>query len=356
MVHMDNGETALLCSREIEPPQGRASVEPIIAFSKDGGANWTGFTVIAGKSGRPMNLTDHGKGRLSFVTNDKPPFLRHFSNDYGRTWPETAEHPPTKTGMGFNVEGNGWVDRDGQGRAKAILEVGDHYTPGKSHPKDDATVVFRRSIDGAITWIDEIAPPQWKFTVDYKGKTWLRGVYEGAIVRAANGDLVAALRTGEPPQYVDGPPYPFSASVPPDNLCGTAISISHDDGKTWSELQFLFKAGRHHANLQRSPNGDLICTLIVRNDIQDGQPISDREGCDALVSKDHGKTWNLDRRYELDSFDFPRPAGLLIPIKCGHIGAVALPDGHVISAYGNYQLGSTVLIKWQPDGTSQSSQ
>jgi len=355
LIHMDNGETAILCSREKEPLKGRGTIEPIIAFSKDDGATWTEFTIIAGTTGRPMNLTDHGKGRLSFVTNDKPPFRRHFSNDFGRTWSESVDHPPTKTGMRFNVEGNGWVDRDGQGRARAILEVGDHYAPGKSHPKDDATGVFRRSLDGAKTWTDEVAPPEWKFTVEHKGKKWLRGVHEGAIVRAANGDLVAALRTGEPPPYFDGPPYAGGSTAPLDNLCGTAISISRDDGKTWSEMQFLFKAGRHHANLQRLPNGDLVCTLIVRNDIQDGKPPSDRQGCDALISKDHGKTWNLDRRYELDSFDFQRADGSFVPVKCGHIGAVALPDGHIISAYGHYQLGASVLIKWQPDAASETS-
>ena len=52
--------------------------------------------------------------------------------------------------------------------AKAILELGWHYAPGKSHPKDDATVVFRRSVDGGMSWVDEVAPPQWKFTVEHQ--------------------------------------------------------------------------------------------------------------------------------------------------------------------------------------------
>ena len=43
LIQMDNGEIAILCSREIEPPKGRVTIEPIIAFSKDGGANWTDF-------------------------------------------------------------------------------------------------------------------------------------------------------------------------------------------------------------------------------------------------------------------------------------------------------------------------
>ena len=93
------------------------------------------------------------------------------------------EHPLTKDGQSFGVEGNAWIDRDAQGRAKAILELGWHYAPGKSLPMDDATVVFRRSIDGSRTWIDKVEPPQWKFTVEHNGKPWLRGVSEGAMAR-----------------------------------------------------------------------------------------------------------------------------------------------------------------------------
>jgi hypothetical protein len=344
LVQMDNGEIALLCSREKVQPAGHKTFEPIVAFSKDGGAAWSEFTIIPGTTGRPQYLEWLGSGRLSFITEvfhnaGKP--QRIFSDDYGRTWTRHIDQPPTKEGRSFGVEGNAWIDRDEKGAAQAILELGWHYAPGKSHPKDDATVVFRRSRDGGRTWIDEVAPPQWKFTLEHHGKKWLRGVSEGAIVRAANGDLVAALRTDIPPKYFDAPH--------DDSLEGTAISISRDDGKTWSEMQLLFDAGRHHANLQRLPNGDLVCTLVVRDDIQDGKLASHRRGCDALVSKDHGKTWNLDRRFELDRFDFLRADGYWVDGQCGHIGSVVLADGHIISAYGHYRLGAAVLIKWKPD-------
>ena len=331
LVKMDNGEIAVICSWERTGQPTR----PIIAFSKDGGDTWTDFQVVPGAGGRPMNLTYHGGGTLSFVTG-----RRYYSHDYGRTWPENVEHPRTQTGMTFHLEGNAWVDRDEDGEAKAILELGWHYEPGKSHPTGDATVVFRRSLDGGRTWGDEVAPPQWKFEMTHKGKTWLRGVSEGAVVRATNGDLVAALRTDIPPHFFDGPHN--------DNLEGTSISISEDDGKTWSEMNFLFYAGRHHANLQRLPSGDLVCTMIVRDDVREGKLASHRRGCDAVISHDHGRTWDLGRRYELDRFDHYRP-GNWLDGQCGHIGAVALDDGHVISAYGHYAKGAAVLVKWKPD-------
>ncbi len=343
LVQMPNGEVAILCSREKQRAQGGKTFEPIIAFSKDGGATWSDFAVIPKTGGRPQYLEWLGGGRLSFITEvfdqgARP--QRIFSNDYGRTWTETVDHPLTKTGMAFGMEGNGWVDRNADGNAKAILELGWHYAPGKSHPKDDATVVFRRSVDGGKTWIDEVAPPQWKFTMEHNGKKWLRGVSEGSIVRAANGDLVAALRSDMPPRYFDGPN--------DDSLEGTSISISHDDGKTWSEMQFLFDAGRHHANLQRMANGDLVCTLVVRDDVRDGKLASHRRGCDAVISKDNGRTWNLDRRYELDAYDFLRADGYWVDGVCGHVGATVLSDGHMLSVYGRYRDGAC-LIKWKPD-------
>jgi len=343
LAQMDNGEIAILCSREKQSAQGPRVFEPIIAFSKDGGATWSDFAIIPGTRGRPQYLEWLGGGRLSFVTEaigEGATMRRFFSNDHGRTWNESVPHPPTKDGISFNLEGNGWVDRDELGRAKAILEIGWHLPPGKTHPKDDFTAIFRRSVDGGRTWIDEVSPPQWKFSVEHKGKKWLRGVSEGAIVRAANGDLVAALRTDMPPRYFD--------EKNDDSLEGTAVSISRDDGKTWSEMQFLFDAGRHHANLQRLANGDLVCTLVVRIDIQNGKLASHRRGCDALISKDHGKSWNLDRRYELDRYDYLRPDGFWVDGACGHVAAVALGDGHILSAYGNYPIG-VVLIKWKPD-------
>ncbi|MEE3367749.1 MAG: LamG-like jellyroll fold domain-containing protein [Planctomycetota bacterium] len=330
LVRMDNGELALQCSAEGKPTR------PVIAFSRDDGETWTDFIEIPGASGRPMLLTCHGGGMLSFVAG-----RRYFSHDYGRTWADSVVHPPTRAGRSFHLEGSAWVDRDQNGKAKAILELGWHYAPGKTHPRDDATVVFRRSIDGGRSWIDEFSPPQWKFTMRHAGKSWLRGVSEGAIVRAANGDLVAALRSDMPPSFFSGPH--------DDGLEGTAISISQDDGQTWSKMNILFYAGRHHANLQRLPNNDLVCTMIVRDDVDGLNRASDRRGCDALVSRDNGQTWNVDRRYELDAWRYDREDGYWVDGKCGHIAAVALPDGHVISAYGHYLKGAAVLVKWHPD-------
>jgi len=176
----------------------------------------------------------------------------------------------------------------------------------------------------------------------------LRRVFEDAINpefgkpsrRAGSFDLGNVPIAGLAKRSVDGESHPKDDAT-------VVLRRSCDGGQTWPEMKFLFDAGRHHANLQRLAGGDLVCTLVVRDNIQDGKLASHRRGCDALTSKDHGQTWNLDRRYELDSFDYLREDGYWVDGKCGHIGAVVLDDDHVISAYGHYELGAAVLIKWK---------
>lgn len=56
---------------------------------------------------------------------------------------------------------------------------------------------------------------------------------------------------------------------PADSLEGTGVSVSRDDGRTWSPVQALFEAGRHHAHLLTMPNGDIVMTMTVRADVRD---------------------------------------------------------------------------------------
>jgi hypothetical protein len=193
--------------------------------------------------------------------------------------------------------------------------------------------------------VEKVRPPQWKFYSTYDGQQHLRGVSEGSVVRAANNDLVAALRIDMPASYyLDGGPYN-------DDLEGTAVSISNDNGVTWSPLDILFDAGRHHANLQRLPNNDLVMTLVVREDIRTGPGLDTcNRGCDALISRDNGLTWNLDRRITLDEFEYCNTSSppYWVDSKCGHVASTVLTDGTMLTAYGNYLNGSAVLIKWDP--------
>lgn len=329
---MDNGEVAMMLSGKL----GTESEKPVITFSKDAGRTWTDLIVVPKASGRPMMLAYLGEGKLTFRTDG-----RYFSTDYGRTWSGPAPHPPGPNGKPFASEGSPLLDRNERGVVTRIGELGWYYTEGR-WPRSAATVGLRFSTDGARTWSETIAPPAWKSEVQHGGKIYLRGVSEGSLVRAADGSLVAALRTDMHPRF-------FEARHS-DHFEGTAVSISTDEGKTFSSLNHLFELGRHHAHLLRTDDGLLVMTVIVRQDVADGsmgEYASHNRGCEAIVSSDHGRTWNLETRYVLDAFEYPPTDKQRYPVVCGHLSSVLLDDGHILTAYGNYTTSAT-LICWKP--------
>ncbi len=348
---MDNGAVMLAASwHDGSSDKAGQAEKPVVAFSRDRGASWSEFAVVAGAAGRPVMLTDLGKGKLVFQTDPLGPKLsrQYFSKDYGRTWPERGDLQAAANkgdnGHGaapgfFGAEGNAWVDRDKQGTAVRFGQIGWNYDVKTRWPLDPANGIIRWSRDGGRSWSDESLPKVWRFTEEHQGKTFTRGVSEGALVRAANGWLVAALRTDIPARYLDVPHN--------DSLEGTGISISKDDGKTWSPLNILFDAGRHHAHLLRLPNGDLVMTLIVRVDVQNGKLASYRRGLEAIVSRDHGHTWDVAGKYVLDAFTFLDPKQWFNG-ECGHLSSALLDDGSILSCYANYLTKGVSLIRWKP--------
>jgi hypothetical protein len=351
VVQMDNGDVILAASwHDGSSDKAGAAEKPVVAFSKDRGDTWTGFRLIPGATGRPVMLTDLGKGRLVFQTDPLGPHLsrQYFSNDYGRTWPESRDLQPAAnkgtTGDGkvpgfFGAEGNAWVDRDAQGRAVRVGQIGWNYDPAARWPHDPANGILRWSRDGGRTWSDETIPSAWRFAVNYQGKTYQRGVSEGALVRAANRWLVAALRTDLPPCYLAVPHN--------DSLEGTGISLSRDNGKTWSPIKVLFEAGRHHAHLIRLANDDLVMTLIVRVDVQDGTLASYQRGLEAILSHDNGQSWDVAGKYVLDSFTFVDRKSWFNG-ECGHLSTALLDDGSLLTCYASYLTRGITLIRWAP--------
>jgi hypothetical protein len=351
LAQMDNGELILAGSwHDGKEGPGIIPEKPVVAFSRDRGKTWTDCALIPDAVGRPVMFTYLGKGELTFQGDLFMPVTQYFSKDHGRTWTERkalqpAENKGTfvdgKSHPGFwGAEGNNLVDRDSKGLATRIAQVGWNYDRGTGHPLEPANGLFRTSSDGGRTWTHAIQPAAWRFTVEHDGKKYVRGVSEGALVRAANGWIVAALRTDMPPRY-------FSLPNKNDNLEGTAVSISKDDGATWSPLQILYDAGRHHAHLLRLPNGDLLMTLIVRVDIQKGRLASYRRGCEAILSHDNGQTWDLAHKYVLDEFEF-FDGVTWFNGEVGHLATALLDDGSLLTCYSKYIAKGACLIRWRP--------
>jgi hypothetical protein len=353
LAQMDNGEVILAASwhpgKQDKPAtQGNFPEKPMVAFSRDRGDTWSEFKLIPGGIGRPVMLTDLGKGALTFQTDGMNPVTQFFSKDHGRTWPDPkplqpaankGTHSDGKLQPGYwGAEGNNVVDRDEHGVATRVGQIGWNYTAGTSHPRDPANAFLRWSSDGCRTWSKETMPAAWRYQAEHDGKKYDRGISEGSLVRATNGWLVAALRTDMPPRYFD--------AQGNDNLEGTAVSISKDDGATWSALNVLYDAGRHHAHLLRLPSGVLVMTLIVRADIQKGQLASYRRGCEAIVSRDHGQSWDVSRKYVLDEYEF-FDGDKYFNGECGHLFATLLDDGSILTCYGNYRAKGACLIRWR---------
>ena len=142
----------------------------------------------------------------------------------------------------------------------------------------------------------------------------------------------------------------------PQRACGEwqAHQIRQADGQgSWVARAALWQVLKHPDSeftmpfsLCQMDNGE-IALLVSREQAKPGGGRIVESNI--AFSKDGGRTWNLDRRYELDGFDFLREDGYWLDCKVGHTGAIALPNGDMLCVYGDYRQGA-VLIKWRPDG------
>lgn len=356
---MENGELVLIGSWNDGTREGPTEEEydgfspicvedTVITFSKDLGNSWEPFTTIPKAIGRPMMFTYLGNGRLFFQDtilrvkfSPDYPSRSFFSNDYGRSWSEPEPFWPTldeRGGYPQWPEGNTLVERDDAGNIR-IAEVMPVSLPGCHYP-DPTWSRVGWSYDQGHTWDASVAPDNFVWEETFKGKSCTRCVNEGSLVRADNGDLVAALRITAP----------AGVDTIHDNLNGLAVAISQDDGRTFTTPRILFQAGRMHPTLHKLSDGRLVMNYIVRMDIAGDPPdvtmASYRRGCEALISEDNGRTWNQDAPIILDSFTFSGDHEYRV--VCGHITAEVLPDDTVITAYANYLAGGISLISWRP--------
>jgi len=294
--------------------------EATLIFSDDHGANWTEPRwVRADDEGQPdtglgltANYLGHGKCILGAgPTEDET--VRWFSSDYGQTWGNPIPIPPASNDNPWYQWHPYLVDRDPEtGEVIRLAETGANHE-GEGWPEGTSVAFIRFSYDEGNTWTEDIRPPQWE------------GFNEVALCRAANGDMVAALRTHLPPWY--------GGNL--DWFCGLGVSISQDDGQTWSEVAMLYTWGRHHASMVTMPNGEIVMTYIVRLSYPPDERGFPQFGIEAIVSRDNGRTWDIGHRFILDKW-----SGSLKGTKdffwCGPqtTSTILLPDGCLLTAYG----------------------
>jgi hypothetical protein len=236
------------------------------------------------------------------------------------------------------------VIRGADGRVECVA-VGGYKPTGIPWPPAGAGAyshghIFISQNEGQ-TWDEQIKAPQW------------HGVNEVALAFAKNGDWIAACRTDAPERFS----YTWS-----DQYDGFAISISKDQGRTWSPPNMLYEWGRHHPSLLVLPDGRIVLTYIVRVGYPftaEGYP---QFGVEAVISNDNGQTWDMDHRYILDKWEgnIRGDDGWYCGVQSS--SSVMLPDGTLLTTFGSgfrnmpgtlACLMDVVLLKWRLD--SQAS-
>ena len=232
-----------------------------ILFSEDEGMSWSRPQPIPIGRCSPVNL---GGTKLMLRGNACDEHLV-FSDDAGRTWsdPEPIPHLPDGRECYTDVALNGLVE----GETVTFI----YHTV--DWEQDWAYSFIRRYNVASHTWGDpEFFPEAWNSN-------------EGAITRAKNGNLVAAFRFALP-----------GIPMPSDHWCGQFTTVSKDDGKTWSEPSIHLAYGHVHQSLLPFPDGRILMTYAARIGELDGRTY---HGIEAVMSHDHGATWDWERRYIL---------------------------------------------------------
>jgi len=301
-------------------------LRPMILSSDDHGATWTEPKVTHPFSADArhqvgVGLTYLGGGKLVFCTEEEG---RFFSDDYGLTWSDPIPKPPTTGGKPWYQWDPMWIDRDPHtGKVDRVGETGWNFISEAWLP--DGTMgpnqaYLRYSLDEGKTWQPDLEVPEW------------RGACEVALIRAANGDLVAACRTDPPNEYKR--PVPEA-----DHYSGLGVSVSRDNGRTWSKINLLFAWGRHHPSMVLLPDGRILMTYVVRlgyEPTSDGFP---QFGIEAVVSRDHGQTWDLDHRCILAQWKGNQPPERAWWPAPQATSSLRLPDGSILTAYGTCYRG-----------------
>jgi hypothetical protein len=310
LVYMPEKDRLLMLVECLQP------IQSCLITSDDHGKTWSERRWLSvDQAGKPngvgLGLTYLGQGKLLAFPEENS--TQWFSADYGQTWERRNATAPS------SGERNSWdplfVVRNAHGDIERLLQAWWRPTgvPYGSDAGPYSQAYLRTSTDEARTWGEDRKIPQWL------------GVNEVDIVRAANGDWVAACRTDYPKRY---------AHYKLDTFGGLAVSISKDEGRSWSDLKPLYEWGRHHPSMVVLPDDRIVMTYVVRLGYPQTTERDPQFGVEAVVSSDNGLTWNLEHRYVLATWVGNRKDKLDWFCGVQSTSTVLLPDGTLLTAFG----------------------
>ena len=337
----------LMLAASVDKP----TIKAVQVFSDDFGKTWTKPRWMhTDDAGNPdliaaCQLTYIGNGKLIIGTESRGSESRYWSSaDYGQTWSDYAPVPLGSDGKRPYRWDPMLVDKDPEtGKVIRLVETG--YSANGTFPSPTyfSQGCIRFSTDEGKTWSREIIAPQWK------------GVSEIALCRAKNGDLVAACRTDPPTRFM---------VTDNDQCSGLATSVSKDNGHTWTELNRLYYWGRHQPHIITMPDGDIVMTYVVRIGYTADKNDLCRFGIEAVVSRDNGKTWDLDHKYILASNNSIMKGERENWGSPQSTSNVLLPEGSLLTVFGTGVRNvptqtlwkmDTVLVKWRLSDKPASS-
>jgi hypothetical protein len=285
LARMDDGLLVLTLSMQIERTNKRVGV---LLFSEDEGRTWSQPRRIDVHRKTPFNLG----GKKLLLGNT-------ISENAGQTWRKLKPFP-SKAPDGRTIRSSDLAYRPlVEGNTVTFAA----WTPLPGYARKRSGELFTQG----VLWRYHFDTQKWDEPY-YLPKSW--GLNEGSLVRAKNGDLVAAFRT----QIIGVP-------IDTDHWMGLATSVSSDNGRTWSEPARHFLYGAHHSNLATLPDGHILMTYAARMGELDGMTY---HGVEAVLSHDHGATWDWKHRFIL--FRWPNH-GPHSP------QSVSLSDGRILTVF-----------------------
>jgi hypothetical protein len=289
--------------------------QPMTLLSDDRGATWSDprplspDPAVNAGAGLGVSLTYLGEGRVILSAGG-----RWFSEDFGETWEGPVPIPPASNGQPWYQWDPLLVDRDAAtGAITRLIETGYNWEGGgPDSPTGYEQGFIRFSEDLGRTWSEDIRVREW------------HGVSEVDLLRAADGRLIGACRTDMARQYVGNI----------DHYEGLGVSISEDDGHTWSPVNRLYDFGRHHPCMVLMPDGAIVMTYVVRLGYPADEAGMPQFGIEAVVSRDNGDSFDLKHRYVLARWSGNRTGPNAWWASSQATSTVLLPDGSLLTTYG----------------------